>query len=67
MDHQRDTSTSFGKRVPLCVCGATGVRDEKHDAYYCPTSHVWLELPCGDPDCEFCPDRPEKYEAPPCA
>lgn len=46
------------KRVPACTCGATGVRDEKHDAYYCPISGTWLEETCTDRGCEFCGERP---------
>lgn len=47
-------------RKPKCLCGAIGIRDEKFDAYYCPTSGVWLEDKCDEPGCIFkCKDRPE--------
>lgn len=43
----------------MCICGATGVRSERYDAYYCPDSRVWLERACSDTSCGFCADRPE--------
>lgn len=33
---------------------------ERWDAYYCNKCDAWIEDRCGDPDCEFCRDRPEK-------
>lgn len=59
MEHGR--SGTIVKHRPLCVCGETGVRDDKFDAYYCPVSNVWLEDGCKDGDCDFCPVRPEKH------
>lgn len=48
-------------RHPACLCGARGVRSDRWDAYYCPTSGAWLEPRCSDEcTCEFCKDRPEK-------
>jgi hypothetical protein len=46
-------------RPPLkCgICGQGLVRDERHDAYYCP-DHGWTEPVCSDPECEFCQGRP---------
>jgi hypothetical protein len=32
----------------------------KHDAYYDAATGKWLEKPCGDPNCDFCRDRPEE-------
>ena len=34
--------------------------NEKYDAYYDADSDEWLEGACSDPDCEFCPGRPER-------
>ena len=34
--------------------------NRKHDAYYCEACDEWLEKSCGDPDCDYCNDRPEK-------
>jgi len=34
--------------------------NEKHDAYYCESCDEWLEKNCGDPECDYCADRPEK-------
>jgi len=56
--HGRDDVQSQGKRTPLCLCGAKGVRNEEFDAYFCPTSRVWLEDDCGNPACVFCFRRP---------
>jgi hypothetical protein len=33
---------------------------EKYDAYFCPTCDEWLESKCSDPECIYCPQRPEK-------
>lgn len=33
---------------------------DKYEAYYNPNTGEWLEDKCGDPECEFCKDRPEK-------
>lgn len=32
----------------------------KYDADYDPVTFEWLESACGNPDCEFCGNRPEK-------
>ncbi len=37
-------------------------RDEIYDAYYDTVTYEWTEEVCGDPDCEYCKDRPEKHE-----
>lgn len=53
------------KRTPVCKCGSTGVYSEKYDAYYCPSSNVWLEAACADENCEYRAERPERAgEAP---
>jgi len=33
---------------------------ERWDAYYCKECDVWVEARCGDAECEFCRDRPER-------
>lgn len=48
-------------RHPRCICGARGVRDEKHDAHFCPASGAWVEHVC-DSACSFCKDRPPTAE-----
>jgi hypothetical protein len=49
-------------RRPTCLCGKQGVRDDKHDAYYCPESGTWLEDGCDDPTCFMCKGRPPHKE-----
>ena len=34
--------------------------DEKHDSAYCEACDVWLEDTCGDENCFYCKDRPDK-------
>ncbi len=45
-------------RVPFCLCGKEGLRDEKADSYYCSETGVWLEPPCHDLECHYCLGRP---------
>ena len=58
------TNTQHGRleqgpaRAPHCLCGATGVRNDRWDAYYCPAGGAWLEERCSDPECD-CQRRPE--------
>lgn len=33
---------------------------EQFDSAFCPTCDAWREEPCGDPECEYCLERPEK-------
>jgi len=40
-------------------CEATRQYSEEYDSYYCRECNVWLESRCNDPECEFCPSRPE--------
>lgn len=32
----------------------------KHDAYYCRVCDEWIKEKCGAPNCQFCPERPDK-------
>ena len=34
--------------------------DEKHDSAYCEACDKWLEGTCGDENCLYCKDRPDK-------
>jgi hypothetical protein len=38
------------------------IRDysEKYDAYFCSKCNSWLEKKCSDPNCYYCPNRPER-------
>ena len=40
-------------------CKAPAIYHDKFDAYLCVYCNVWLEKKCGDPNCEYCPTRPE--------
>jgi hypothetical protein len=33
---------------------------EKYDAYYSTLRNEWLDDPCDDPECEYCPNRPSR-------
>ena len=55
--------------TPHCACGAIGIRNERHDAYYCAACDVWLEKRCSAADtiepltgemCHYCHSRPDK-------
>lgn len=35
---------------------------EQYDAFYDTKTGEWLESKCDDPNCEYCSNRPEKYE-----
>lgn len=48
-------------RVPTCLCGVVGKRDDMCDAYYCPVSNKWLEARCIHPACNFCQYMMTKY------
>jgi hypothetical protein len=42
------------------ICNSNKKYNKKHDAYYCESCDKWLEKNCGDPECDYCRDRPEK-------
>jgi hypothetical protein len=41
-------------------CGSTILYSFYADATYCGKCNEWLESNCGDPECEYCRDRPEQ-------
>jgi hypothetical protein len=43
-----------------CDCGSKKKYSDQYDAYYCLSCNEWLESKCDDPDCEYCPTRPDK-------
>ncbi|MFJ7737648.1 hypothetical protein ACIQ2D_15140 [Lysinibacillus sp. NPDC097287] len=44
----------------LCsTCKCNLVYYDDFDTYFCPTCNSWLEAKCSDPDCYYCPNRPE--------
>jgi hypothetical protein len=36
------------------------IYSEEYDAYYDEDTNEWLEEVCGDTNCEYCMNRPEK-------
>jgi len=34
--------------------------NEEYDSVYCIPCDEWQDIPCEDPTCEYCADRPEK-------
>jgi hypothetical protein len=41
-------------------CNDTKQYSELYDAYYCPECNIWLESKCDDPECDYCPKRPDQ-------
>lgn len=41
-------------------CSSPSLYSYDYDAYYCEKCNVWLEAECGDENCEFCRERPER-------
>lgn len=41
-------------------CTSERQYSNKYDAYYCELCNIWLEEKCSDPECQYCPTRPEK-------
>lgn len=42
------------------ICCHPCVRNDIYDAWFCPICNIWLEQKCGDSDCEYCKERPER-------
>ena len=53
----------FQRRQFCNRCGERIIRNEQHDAYYCPGCLRWIEPQCGDSHCPFCSRRPRKPPA----
>lgn len=47
-------------RYRCTACYGPTRYDEKFDSVFCPACNIWLEARCGDPECCFCPGRPER-------
>lgn len=41
-------------------CGNPKIRSDQYDAYFCAYCNKWLEEKCTDPNCRYCPQRPDK-------
>jgi len=41
-------------------CGNPKEYHALYDAFFCAKCNEWRESRCEDPNCEFCPKRPEK-------
>lgn len=48
--------------INLCKVHEKAKYSEIYDAYYCPECKEWLEEVCSDGYCDFCKERPDKYE-----
>ena len=47
--------------VQKCVrCKSEIAYSMDYDAYYCPKCNEWLEAKCGQKDCIYCINRPDK-------
>jgi hypothetical protein len=47
--------------VSVCeLCVSDLLFCDRHDAYFCPVCDRWQEGACTDPECTYCPGRPEK-------
>ncbi len=45
----------------LCpACAEHKIYYDRYDAYFCARCNSWLESACGDPECAYCPGRPER-------
>lgn len=42
------------------ICNNFLIYSDKYDAYFCAYCNVWVEPKCGDPNCEYCKNRPDK-------
>lgn len=40
-------------------CKSNLVYYDKFDTYFCPNCNSWTESKCSDPQCKYCPSRPE--------
>ncbi len=40
-------------------CNNSLIYSEKYDAIFCAYCNEWIERRCGDPNCDFCKDRPD--------
>lgn len=41
-------------------CNSNLVYSDDFDTYFCPKCNSWTESKCSDPNCKYCPNRPEK-------
>lgn len=46
-----------GKVCSKCKCNL--VYYDEFDTYFCPECNRWMESKCNDPECAYCPNRPE--------
>jgi len=43
------------------VCGGSSLLYcDAHDSELCPSCDRWLSTVCGDPECPYCPGRPQR-------
>ena len=41
-------------------CGNFIIYYDRYDAFFCAYCNMWTNQQCGDVDCEYCKNRPEK-------
>ncbi len=48
-------------KIPKCpYCAEKCDYNQYHDCHFCKGCDIWTEKTCDDPDCYYCPGRPEK-------
>ena len=44
---------------PCSTCESNFIYYDEFDTYFCPECNCWTESKCSDPNCFYCPNRPE--------
>jgi hypothetical protein len=42
------------------ICDNLLIYYDKYDAFFCACCNEWVEPKCGDVNCQYCKNRPEK-------
>ncbi len=66
-DNEKKTKQRAVRRdwpMPNCkICKSKLSYNERYDVRFCPKCNIWLEDNCGDTDCFYCANRPEKPDS----
>lgn len=54
--NEPNSSPGVAHRCP--TCGDLRQYSFRFDAYYCRKCRRWLEMPCANPECIYCAQRP---------